>query len=199
MIDDDPLREALRGVLVAAVESEPGAAGGMDSIQSRACAALYALLMAHPVDRQGRCRSCRRPGAVLGMRHRRCRMRSAAHFWLLQQPADFLRSRLVCELELTDLPPAQHSATPATTHDLGDTDVLPRLEPDPTDPRTEPLQTSAVPSPLPPPRCPRAGRPDLDHGWAGELPERPRPSRGPSDNPGADPVVFVTGGLTWPG
>ncbi|MGH3925386.1 MAG: hypothetical protein ACRDTT_21435, partial [Pseudonocardiaceae bacterium] len=66
MISDDPQREALHGVVVAAMESSTGAAGGVDSIQSRACAALYALLMAHPVDRRGRCRSCRRPGAVLG-------------------------------------------------------------------------------------------------------------------------------------
>ncbi len=113
MVNDDPLREALRGVLVAAVESGPGGAGGIDSIQYRACAALYALLMAHPVDRRGRCRSCRGPGAVLGLRRRRCRVRGAARFWLLQQPAEFLRSQLACELGLTDLPPAQDSATPA--------------------------------------------------------------------------------------
>jgi hypothetical protein len=40
VINDDPLREALHSVLVAAVEAWPGAAGGIDSIQSRACAAL---------------------------------------------------------------------------------------------------------------------------------------------------------------
>jgi hypothetical protein len=114
VINDDPLREALHSVLVAAVEAWPGAAGGIDSIQSRACAALYVLLMAHSVDRRGRCRSCRRPGAVLGLRHRRCRVHGEARFCLLQQPAEFLRSRLVCELGLTDLPPAQGSATPAT-------------------------------------------------------------------------------------
>ena len=114
MINDDPLREALHSVLVAAVEASPGAAGGIDSIQSRACAALYVLLMAHSVDRRGRCRSCRRPGAVLGLRRRRCRVHGEARFCLLQQPAEVLRSRLVCELGLTDLPPAQSSVTPAT-------------------------------------------------------------------------------------
>ena len=102
MINDDPLREALRSVLVAA--------DGIDSIQFRACAALYTLLIAHPVDQRGRCRSCRRPGAVLGLRRRRCRVHGEACFCLLQ-PAEFLRSRLVCELGLTDLPPAQDSAT----------------------------------------------------------------------------------------
>lgn len=114
MINDDPLREALHSVLVAAVEAWPGAAGGIDSIQSRACAALYVLLMAHSVDRRGRCRSCRRPGTVLGLRRRRCRVHGEARFCLLQQPAEFLRSRLVCELGLTDLPPVQSSVTPAT-------------------------------------------------------------------------------------
>jgi hypothetical protein len=69
--------------------------------------------MAHSVDRRGRCRSCRRPGAVLGLRRRRCRVHGEARF-CLQQPAEFLRSRLVCELGLTDLPPAQSSVTPAT-------------------------------------------------------------------------------------
>ncbi len=113
MVDDDPLRKALHGVLVAAVESGPGTAGGIDSIQSRACAALYALLMAHTVDRRGRCWSCRRWGAVMGLPRRRCRVRGAARFWLLQQPTELMRSQLVCEWGLTDLPPAQHSATPA--------------------------------------------------------------------------------------
>ncbi|MGH3755272.1 MAG: hypothetical protein ACRDRP_21770, partial [Pseudonocardiaceae bacterium] len=67
MVDDDPLHQALHGVLVAAVASGPGGPSGIDSVQSRACAALYALLVAHPVDRRGRCRSCRHPGAVLGV------------------------------------------------------------------------------------------------------------------------------------
>jgi hypothetical protein len=106
VINDDPLREALHSVLIAA--------DGIDSIQFRACAALYALLIAHPVDQRGRCRSCRRPGAVLGLRRRRCRVHGEARFCLLQQPAEFLRSRLVCELGLTDLPSVQDSVTPAT-------------------------------------------------------------------------------------
>jgi hypothetical protein len=66
--DGDPLRAALRGVLLAAVESGPIAAGGIDSIQRRACAVLYSLLMDHPVDQRGRCQSCRRPGVVFGFR-----------------------------------------------------------------------------------------------------------------------------------
>lgn len=111
MIHHDPLREVLRGALVAAVEPGPGTMGGIDSIQSRACAALYALLTAHPVDRRGRCRACRRPGMGLG--RRRCRVHGQARFWLLQQPAEFLSARLASELGLTPLPPAQHGATRA--------------------------------------------------------------------------------------
>lgn len=197
MIDDDSLREALRGVLVAAVESGPGAGGGIDSIQFRACAALYALLMAHPVDRWGRCRSCRRSGAVLGLRRHRCRVHGAARFWLLQQPAEFLRSRLVCELGLTELPPTQDSAT---SGQLGDTDVLPRVEPDPSDRRTGPRQTPVVSPPLPPRRFPRAGRPDQDHGGVGGARESPRLRRGPSEDPPPSPgrSPLLTGGIPWP-
>jgi prevent-host-death family protein len=43
-----------RGVLLAAVESGPDAAGEIDSIQYGACAALYALLVDHPVDQRRR-------------------------------------------------------------------------------------------------------------------------------------------------
>jgi hypothetical protein len=101
--------QRLRGVLADAVQARPDAAGEIGSVPCLASAALYALLMTHPVDRRGRCRSCRRPGAVVGFRHRRCRVHGEARFWLLQQPAEFLRSWLVCEWGLTDLPSAQHS------------------------------------------------------------------------------------------
>lgn len=40
--------------------------GRAGSAGCRACAVLSTLLCNHPVDRQGRCRSCRRPGAVPG-------------------------------------------------------------------------------------------------------------------------------------
>src|SRR5919107_563067 len=95
--------------------------------------------MDHAVDRQGRCRSCRRPGAAFGLRRRLCRVHMKAEFWL-QQPKEFLRSTLVRGLRVTDLPPDRASAT----GDLGDTDVLPRAQP---------CQTLAVP------RVPLARRP----------------------------------------
>ena len=63
-------------------------------------------------------RACRRPGVVPGLGRRRCRVHGQARFWLLQQPAEFLSSRLVSELGLTPLPPAQRGATRARAHDL---------------------------------------------------------------------------------
>ncbi|MGH3754277.1 MAG: hypothetical protein ACRDRP_16590 [Pseudonocardiaceae bacterium] len=176
--------ELLRAVLRAAVEAGPGGAGGIDSIQHRACAALYALLSAHPVDRRGRCRSCRRPGAVFGFRRRHCGVHGQARVWL-GQPEWFLRSRLVSELSLTDREPAPDSVTPTPVHDPGDTDVAPGIEPDPGDQRSAPVQTPAASPSLAPCRCPRARRPDLEtHGGAGDDPPHgPRSRRVPPDNP----------------
>lgn len=57
---------------------------GVGSVRCRVSGALYAVLKNHPVDEQGRCRSCRRPGAVLGPRRRRCEVHRAAHYWLRQ-------------------------------------------------------------------------------------------------------------------
>ncbi|MGH3939700.1 MAG: hypothetical protein ACRDTG_13930, partial [Pseudonocardiaceae bacterium] len=65
------LREVMRDVLGAVAKSGAGARDGMGSASWRACAALYFLVEEHPVDRRGRCRSCRRPGAVLGRARRR--------------------------------------------------------------------------------------------------------------------------------
>ncbi len=164
------LCEQLRGSLVDVVQAKRGSAGGIGSVPCRASAALYALLMTHPVDRWGRCRSCRRPGAVFGFRRRRCRVHSEARFWLLQQSAEFVHSRLVSELGLTDLASVPDSATPMAAGEAGGTDVLPGIEPDSSDPRTEPVQTPAVSLPLPPRRFPGAGRPDPDHGGGEEPP-----------------------------
>ena len=98
------LCEGLRRVLAGAVESGPSAVG---TIHSRAVAALYELLLNHPVDRRGRCRSCRRPGAVLGRARRRCRVRMAAAYWL-HQPERFLLVHVARELGL----PVPHPAPP---------------------------------------------------------------------------------------
>lgn len=139
----------LRGVLVETVQSGCRAAGGIGTAPCRAIAALYMILMNHPVDRRGRCRSCRRPGALLGLRRRRCWVHAEATVWL-HQPTEFLRTQLAHELGLT--------APPATL--------------------THP-NTPAVPVPPLPPGVSRAGRPDPDHGGAGEPSPRPRFRRDP--------------------
>ena len=79
--DHDPLRAALRGILRAAVEP-PRGTGGIGSIECRAVLTLYALLLDHPVDQWGRCRSCRRPGSVVGSRWRQCQVHGKADLCL---------------------------------------------------------------------------------------------------------------------
>jgi hypothetical protein len=87
--------DALRGVLRPLVQDGPGAVEEVGSILFRASAVLYTLLLDHPIDRQGRCRSCRRSGTVIGLRRRPCRIYLRANYWLLRQPDEaFLFSHL---------------------------------------------------------------------------------------------------------
>ncbi len=79
-------RRLVCAALRQAVAAGPGAAGGIDSIRYRAAAVLYTLLLDHPLDRLGRCRSCRRSGAMIGPRRRPCRIHLRASYWLLRQP-----------------------------------------------------------------------------------------------------------------
>ncbi|MGH3903853.1 MAG: hypothetical protein ACRDTE_06655 [Pseudonocardiaceae bacterium] len=142
------LRETLGEVLLAAVRAGPGAAGGISSVSCRAVAALYLVLLNHPIDRRGRCRSCRRVGAVFGRRYRRCRVHSCVDFWLHQPDEGVLLGHLVSELN-QQLPRQPESLS----------------------------RTPALPSPPSlPGGSPRAGRPDPDHGGAGE----PRPRTPPA-------------------
>ncbi|MBV9013801.1 MAG: hypothetical protein JO272_17480 [Pseudonocardiales bacterium] len=99
------IRNALREALRQAMRAGSGAAGGIDSIEGRAAAVLYTLLLQHPIDQRGRCRSCRGSGAIIGLR--RCRVHFTANDWLLLQPdRAALLTHLACELGLgTVLPP----------------------------------------------------------------------------------------------
>ncbi|MGH3831770.1 MAG: hypothetical protein ACRDRS_15205 [Pseudonocardiaceae bacterium] len=97
---EDPLRAALRGVLRAATES-PGGTGGIGSVECRAVLTLYSLLLEHPVDQWGRCRSCRRPGSVFGARWRQCQVRGKATLYVHQ-----LDEVLLLSLLANTLPPA---------------------------------------------------------------------------------------------
>jgi hypothetical protein len=147
----DPLLEALRRVLAAGAQSGSGAGEGIDSVQYRAGAALYSLLVDHPVDRRGRCRSCRRPGTVLGLRRRSCRVHAKAQMWL-HLPGELLHSFLVSEPGLTSVPPACEGETPGAASEWGGTDALPATADDPP--------TGPVHSPTLPPPCPLGGSTD---------------------------------------
>jgi hypothetical protein len=113
----DHLRRMLRGAVQAAMRSQ--VKGAVGSMGCRASAALDALLAAHPVDRVGRCRSCRRPGALLGRRRRRCLIYLIVRYWL-RQPDEVLRSHLASETSLS-----ASALTPRT--DLGSTQPLQRF------------------------------------------------------------------------
>jgi hypothetical protein len=141
------LRRLLHKILMDGVQAGCGAAGGIGSVPLRASATLYALLLAHPLDQQGRCRACRSPGAVFG-RRRRCWVHLQANYWL-RQPEEFLHSRVTDEWRLANPSPSSAGAAP-----------------DSTAAATQALQTPvALPTPILP-----VGRPDLDHGGAGDDP-----------------------------
>jgi hypothetical protein len=197
----DLLREVLRGVLLAAIEPRPCHDDGIDSVQWRACAVVHQLLSEHPIDRRGRCRSCRRRGDVVGRRRRRCQVHIAAHFYLHQPDDAFLLSHLLGELELAETPPSGAVAAPHRCS-TGDTDVLPAVEPCPGDSHSAPSQSPAIPfAGSLPGGFPRARWPDLDHGGAGERPERPRSRRGPADDqgpPAQRSSMLLTGSATCP-
>lgn len=108
--------EVLRGVLVDSVQAGPGP-GGTGSIRCRVSGALYALLMTHPIDHRGRCRSCRRPGAVLGFARQRCRVHRQVHYWL-RQPDALLHAQLAQECGPADPSPAQRSQSPVVSSAL---------------------------------------------------------------------------------
>jgi hypothetical protein len=169
----------LHQVLVEGMHAGRGGAGEIGSVPLRAGATLYALLLAHPLDQQGRCRSCCGPRVVFG-RRRRCRVHLQASYWL-RQPEEFLRSRLTGEGLVG---PSTHSAGAARDQDSdshaadpGGTGRQPTIA---AGSPTQPVQTLALP---PSPTLP-AGRPGLDHGGAGDDPDGLRPRRGPSDHPG---------------
>jgi hypothetical protein len=98
--------DALSETLRQAVRARPSAAEGISSIGCRATAVLYSLLLDHPIDRRGRCRSCRRrhEDALLGIRG--CRIHLTAGYWLLfRADKTILLSHLACELGLADARP----------------------------------------------------------------------------------------------
>jgi hypothetical protein len=196
----DLLCKLLRRVLRDGVQAGPGTDEGIGSIQCRASAALYALLTAHPIDQQGRCRSCRRPGAVLGLRHRRCELHREASYWL-RQPEELLHARLAHDWGLAQQPPTAAPNRDTTTGptDPDTTDVLPSITPQTSDPHTKPLQTPALPPPPPPQDLRGKGGPDPTHGGTGDDPDGLRFRRVPPENsppPQSSRSLLSTGDIT---
>jgi hypothetical protein len=163
------ISEALGDELRQAVQAGPSVADQADSIRYRISAVLYLLLREHSIDHRGRCRSCRRPGAMMTIRRQPCRILIKARYWLLRPPEEAqLLSLLAAELPAS--PPSSPSASQAhrpihsgpdkqrRDSGLGDTDVLPTL---PACPSTQPAQTPALPSLLSPHSRPGTGRPGL--------------------------------------
>lgn len=163
---------ALRDVVAGAVSAGTGGVA-LRRVEHRACAALYSLLVAHPVDRYGRCRACRRSGLV--RRRAVCRVYSVSHYWLTQ-PADLLGRHV--SRELAPAPPADVEATVE----------LPTLGPGAFAAQPGESQTCETPAAPPLPPMPRAGRPEPQHGGRGARPEPRRVHRGP-DPTGADVVA----------
>lgn len=113
-----------------------------------------------------------------------CRATAALNALLLQ-PVEALRFRPGPELQVhLDAP------SPSNTFARDVADAPPRSAPSSAEPRTEPFQTPAVPSPLPPRRFPQSGTAGPTHGRVGVY-SAPRPRRGPSDDPSS--VHVVTG------
>ncbi len=88
----------------------PGVVQWVGSVRCRVSVTLYALLIAHPLEHEGRCRSCRGPGAVFGRRYR-CWVHREASYWL-RQPEEFLHSRVAQQWGLADQSPVGAGAAP---------------------------------------------------------------------------------------
>lgn len=118
--------EALRET----VRAGPGAIEGVGSIRYRASALLYLLLLQHPIDEHGRCRSC--PGVMTGLRARPCRIHFTASDWFLRYPDNaLLLSHLARELGTSRVPPG----SAAGRRDWPGLIVRARTDPSPTPPR----------------------------------------------------------------
>lgn len=114
--------DALRGVLRQLTQVGPDAVEEIGSILYRVSAVVYTLLLDHPIDRRGRCRSCRRPGTIIGLRRRPCRIYLKASYWLLRQPdAAILLSHLADDLGLTTVP---GTGTPQPSTNPGESLVI---------------------------------------------------------------------------
>lgn len=202
---DQTSHRLLCDALRETVHAGPGALDSPGSIRYWASAVLYMLLLDHPVDQRGRCRSCRRSGAMIGLRRRSCRVHAKASYWLLRQPDDTLLSHLANEVGEDSVlsrgaatPPDRSNLTVTARIDPSNTGVLPKIM---DDPRTDPAQTPAVPFPLSPREFREVGRPEPHHSGTGKHFTDGPPSRrvSPDDQPRSRSggSLVVTRGVPW--
>lgn len=107
------LRDVLHNAVTHAAHTSSDARDGVGSLGWRMVGALDSLLAAHPVDRRGRCQSCRR--SRFWKRHQRvCMVFQQAHYWL-RQPAEQLPDHL--SVSGTGRPDLDHGGAGVRTPD----------------------------------------------------------------------------------
>ncbi|MGH3719671.1 MAG: hypothetical protein ACRDRI_12710 [Pseudonocardiaceae bacterium] len=162
--------EALRET----VRAGPGSLGRVGSIRYRASAVLYLLLLEHPIDWRGRCRSC--PGILIGLRPRPCQIHVRASDWLLHHSNEALLSHLAREFGAGSVPSSGAAGTTrwpsltvrARTHPDG-IDVPSRIE---DESHTDLARNPAVPLSLPVREVRETGRPRCGHPLPAEGPDQ---------------------------
>jgi hypothetical protein len=169
------INEALADELRQAVHAGPSIADQADSIRYRVSAVLYLLLRDHSIDRRGRCRSCRRPGAMITIRRQPCRILIKARYWLLRPPDEAqLLSLLAAEL------PATPHRRPARAKPTDRSTPAPTSRAETAASTTPTCCPPTLPS-LPPPRsCPGTGRPNSLQNQTGAHPNGSVRSRNPN-------------------
>ena len=205
------VRREVRASLLAGAERNESI--GFGSVAYVAAAALYALLLEHAVDRRGCCCSCRRPGALVGRRRRRCRIYLVAQQWLGRSRPRQLVPSLATELGLTvPVPPMAGAGRerPGLTviprpekpadgapADLNVTQPLTQAGPESDEWPTNPQSPAVSPSALLPADSPgRDSRPWITAG-PGSSP-RLTPGLAMAHSSIQDPPVAGAGGWRWP-
>ncbi|MGH3933476.1 MAG: hypothetical protein ACRDS1_00590 [Pseudonocardiaceae bacterium] len=134
----------LRGILHQATQVGPGAVDGVGSTLYQVSAVLYTLLLDHPIDRRGYCRSCRRSGAVIGFRRRPCRIHLRASYWLLRQPDNAMP---LCPLADEPGPDTTHSGGTGVRPDGPQSRRVPPPDGQPSSPDSPLVITGGMPWP----------------------------------------------------
>ncbi|MGH3830072.1 MAG: hypothetical protein ACRDRS_06400 [Pseudonocardiaceae bacterium] len=165
----------LRGVLSEGLHAGLGTEEGLGSPRCRFSGALYALLLEHPIDQRGCCRTC--PGGVFGLRARRCAVHLQVGYWL-RQPDWLLYSRVADEWRVAPQPPLVGAAPESAARPANPADAGHRPRDQAGEARFAQSANADPDHPAPPPRRPPGtGWSAPHHGAAGDDPNGlwPRP------------------------